>query len=386
LTISAAKNQELMNEDEEMHPEPAVVERQLNNQERLKESSQGEVELVEFQLAASMPQSYVDRWILYLDDIDGARLPAQPSYHCWCEDCWQAEREGSKEAGDPELLARSTAQVREFLQLHEGHDVDLSLECEQEFLDLDQRARNILLREAIYRRHWVATLSDQVLKDLPGVGPKRLKDIRRQIPYSGPAETGNGSPNLKRCTTCYGTGLELNETVIATVVQSISAFEEEEPAPEPFMSIEESLMQISSAIQEINTRLAVLEKDRKEGVSTPRIVMTHDAAAKAVGVRPSVIWDAVMEGDLAYVRMGKGFPMVRFDALQEWLKWREVRMEPEPEPYVTPPELLCRRCGEHEYYGGSSQLKLCRECHQQVKQERIDEKEKKRVERLAKNK
>src|SRR5438093_13615813 len=99
-------------------------------------------------------------------------------------------------------------------------------------------------------------------------------------------------------------------------------------------------------------------------------------AAKAMGVRHSVIWDAVMEGDLPIVRMVKGCPMVRSEALQERLKWNgEVRLECKLEPYVyvTPPERLCRKCGERPYHHHSGQLKLCKECHEQVKPERIDE-------------
>src|SRR5437762_3514736 len=100
-----------------------------------------------------MPQSYIERWILYLDDIDGGRLSGQPSYHCWCQDCWEAKYEAGEDGSEPELPAVNTAQVRGFIEQHEGHDVSLMMEGEQEFSDLEARARNILLREAIYHRH-----------------------------------------------------------------------------------------------------------------------------------------------------------------------------------------------------------------------------------------
>src|SRR5438552_3089193 len=87
-------------------------------------------------------------------------------------------------------LVTATTQVRGFIQKHEGHDVDLTMEGEQKqvFADLEIRARNILLGEALYRRHRVATMSDKALRELLGVGPKILTDIRRHIPYSGRPE------------------------------------------------------------------------------------------------------------------------------------------------------------------------------------------------------
>lgn len=373
-----------MQEDKGMLPQPASEEEQHNR--KLIEPA---VDLPGSLLAGAMPHSYIDRWLLYLEEIDGGALPVQASYHCWCEDCWQAEQAGRKDFYEPEVPAANTAEVRSFIQRHEGHDVTLMMEHEQEYADLEQRAKTILLRDAIYRRHWVAQMSDKALLELPLVGPKLFTNIRKQIPYMGSPQENSSSPQWERCPTCYGTGLKLTDAALTAAVQRVNDLEEATgvgagSALQPVPSVEESLMHITSAIQEINSRLAVLEKDRKEGLTTPRILMSHDAAAKAVGVRPSVIWDAIMEGDIPFVRMVKGLPMVRSEALQEWLKWREKRIEPEPEPYVyvIRPERLCQTCGEREYDHHSRQLKLCRECHQQVKQARMEEKERKRAERL----
>src|SRR4051812_12941862 len=99
----------------------------------------------------------------------------------------------------------------------------LELEGDEPFTDLEARSRNILRREAIYRPNWVATMSDQALKELGGIGPKILMDIRRHIPYSGPlgAGTEGTSPAWERCPTCYGTGLKLSEAVLYSAIQQV---------------------------------------------------------------------------------------------------------------------------------------------------------------------
>ena len=335
--------------------------------------------------AEPMPEHFTDRWLLYLDEIDSGQLPAQPTYDGSCEECWRNKDGDGENTDDIELLATRTAQVRDFIQRHDGHDAMLYMRYEQEIADLEPSTGTVLLNNAIYRRHWLSTMTDQALRSLPNVGPKRFKEIRTQIPYSGSPEANvePTSPQWERCPTCYGTGLKLSDAALSDAVQQVSDLA---TVPAPLPSIEESLLRLTTAIEEINARLAVLEKDRRLGLSTPRILMDPYEAAKAVGVRADVIWDAIKEGDIPFVRMVKGLPMMRSEALQEWLRWREVRVEPEPVPYVTPPELMCRRCGDRPYYGHSAQLKLCRECHELVKQERIEEKERKRVERLARKK
>jgi hypothetical protein len=242
-------------------------------------------------------------------------------------------------------------------------------------------------------------MTDQEIQDLSEIGPKRLKEIRTKIPYIGPpavaagVEAGRNAPQLQRCPTCLGTGLSLSDPAREAVAQFVDAVEAIEAESEAarnaavlMPSIEESLMRLTTTIEGINARLAVLEKDRKVGLSTPRLLMGVDDAAKAVGVRQQEIWDAITEGDLPFFRMGNGFPMVRAEALLEWIRWREVRIEPEIPPYVPPPESLCRRCGTRQYYGRSGQLHLCRECHEEHKQERADEKARKRAERSERKK
>lgn len=367
-----------MNENERLQPGPAPAEQQQNSQELVESTSV----FAGSPLTGPMPQSEIDRWLLYLDEIDHGHLPAQASYDGWCDDCYKAQERGSEDVADPDLTTTSTAEVRSFLQRHGVHFITLWMHYDQEFSDLEPSTRAALRKNVIFRRRWIATMPDQELRELPFVGPKRFKHIRERIPYSGPPEAGvdTTSPKWERCPTYYGTGLKLSDTARTAVGQRVSDLETanaEANPPQPVPSIEESLMRLTSAIQEINSRLAVLEKDCKVGLSTPRILMSTEDAAEAVGVRWKVIWDAVMEGDLPFVRIVQGMPMVRSDALQEWLKWREARIEREPEPYVTPPELLCRKCGERPYYGRSAQLKLCQECHDQLKQERIEEKERK---------
>lgn len=378
--------------DRHLSPGINPIDPDEDNSDRHEPRTEPDMAGAEGQFVPAMPPYYLDRWQLYLDGIDAGWLPAQPSYHCWCEDCSQAGWKGDKDAHEPELLATSTAEVRGFVKLHDGHDMTLTMEYKQEFADLEQRARTILLQNAIFCRLWVASMSDHAVRELAFVGPKLFKHIRKQIPYTGPPEIDGSPKTWERCPTCQGTGLRLSDAALAAVAQRVSDLDAadvaERDAPAPPPTAEESLMRITTAIEEINSRIAVLEKDRRVGLTTPRILMSVDDAAKAVGVRYSVIWDAVMEGDLPFVRMVKGMPMVRSEALEEWLKWSETRMEREPEPYVyvVPPERLCRKCGEREYHYRSAQLKLCQECHQQLKQERIDEKERKRAERLSRKK
>lgn len=341
-----------------------------------------------------MPRTYLERWLLYLDEIDHGSVPSQFSYHCYCDECWEAKYQAGEDDDDVELVAADTAQVRQFIDRHQGHDVTLTMEGGHEFADLDQKARSLLIRQAIFRRHWVATMPDEELRELPQVGPKRLCEIRKQIPYSGPPEKGADAVCTKweRCPMCSGTGLKLSDAALAAAVEGVNELERadaEANPPAPVLSVEESLTRLTTAIEEINARLAALEKDRNEGLSTPRIVMSLYDAAKAIGVRHGVLWDAVLAGELPFVRRVKGCPMICAKALEEWLRTEgEYRYERKWEPLVrvTPPELLCQRCGEREYSNGSAQLKLCRECHQQVKQERIDEKERKRAERTSRKK
>jgi len=118
-----------------------------------------------------------------------------------------------EDGGEAGPLAKHTTQVRGFIERHEGHDITLRVDGDHDFAELDVSARNILLQEAIYRRHWVATMSDQTLLKLPGVGPKVLGDIRRQISYSGPPEAAT-KPEWERCPTCQGTGPKLSDAAL----------------------------------------------------------------------------------------------------------------------------------------------------------------------------
>ena len=71
--------------------------------------------------------------------------------------------------------------------------------------DLEARAANVLLRQALYRRWWVALLLDEDLLKYSCMGPRVLKQIRRRIPYAGPPEGAHADTML--CPVCHGTGL-----------------------------------------------------------------------------------------------------------------------------------------------------------------------------------
>lgn len=88
-------------------------------------------------LADPMPQSEIDRWFLYLDEIEYSHLPAETSYEGWCDDCYEAQERGDKDVTDPDLSTTSTTEVRTFIQQHAGHSTRLWMRYDQDFSDLE---------------------------------------------------------------------------------------------------------------------------------------------------------------------------------------------------------------------------------------------------------
>jgi hypothetical protein len=162
--------------------------------------------LVPADTVGAVPASYEERLLCYLADVDAGRVPFQRTYDTWCNDCWaDVNSRAFKRLTIDDEVAPSTAAARRFLRKHAGHSVEVGIEYEQELTDLEARAANVLLRQGLYRRRWVALLPDQELLKYDRMGPKLLNQIRERIPYAGQSE---GLPaETVLCPVCHGSGL-----------------------------------------------------------------------------------------------------------------------------------------------------------------------------------
>src|SRR5689334_22794270 len=120
-----------------------------------------------------MPQSEIERWFLYLDEIDRGHLPAQASYDGICDDCYKAQQIGDKDVADPYLTTTSTAEARTYIEQHADHFMRLWMHYDRDFSDLEPSTRAALRNNVIFRRHWIATMTDRELEGLFEIGPKR---------------------------------------------------------------------------------------------------------------------------------------------------------------------------------------------------------------------
>jgi len=327
----------------------------------------------------SMPTSYLDRLLLYLDDMDAGIIPPQHSFDGWCLDCQANDIDFTGSGIDPVYLtATVTAEVRRFLQDHKDHSLRIYLNYEDEISDLDTKARSALLRSALYRRDWVAKIPDHELGQYPYIGPITLDRIRLRIPYSGAAENSNPA-KPEPCPHCKGSGLRPKDTQDPNSLQ----VEGDEP-----LSTRELLTRLMMAAEQLNTRLDALEHSQKVSAPIPRLLLSYDEAAAALGLRVGMIWDAIGAGDLTFLRFGKGILRLRPEAIQEWLSSQELRIPPKEDPLQEapiPPEKLCTQCGKGEIHQNSFKRKLCWGCERQWRSERRRREEQERIDKLSRN-